>query len=209
MWVLHTLKSEWATLSNYTATDICTCATPSQKDALYQGGARAEFTVQIRLITLRLVYTLQADADRHGNGFCVGCSKSCTQAAPGKILLSSEHHWWVNNQPPGSSFLWLLSAALFLSPSLLIPCLAHYNSLTHYHALHLTCSLGDFHIQPRSMGLLLIVRLTPFTSCSLHSVSLTHLLSILLQPRFITAICQCSCLASWHILWQPIRTCCC
>lgn len=79
--------------------------------------------------------------------------------------------------PRGQRFFSIaLSSTPFLSPSLLVPRLAHYNSLTHYHPLHLTCSLWDFHIQQRSMGLFLIVRLTPFTSRSIQSLSLSLLI---------------------------------
>lgn len=73
--------------------------------------------------------------------------------------------------PGVNVFMIVLSSTLFLSLSLLVPCLPHYSSLTHYHSLHLTCSLEDFHMQPRSKCLFLVVRLTPFTSCSLHSHS--------------------------------------
>lgn len=44
-------------------------------------------------------------------------------------------------------------------------------TLTHYHTLHLSCSLWDSHIQLRSLWLFLVVRLTPFTSCGPFSLS--------------------------------------
>ena len=103
----------------------------------------------------------------------MGCSKSCTRAALGVILLSSEHHWWVNNQPPGSTFLWSRSAALcfYLPVSLII-------TLSLIITPHLTCSLCAFHIQPRSMCLFLAGRLTPCTLLAVSSVSLSHSFSV-------------------------------
>lgn len=132
-----------------------------------------------------------------------GCSKSCTKVVPvsySRANITDES----TISPQGQRSLWSLSAALCFSPPVLIPSLAHYNFLTHYHSLHPTCSFWASHIQPRSMCFFFVVRLTPFT---VRRLSLNHSLSILLQPRFITAICQCCRLTPWHILWQTACIC--
>lgn len=139
--------------------------------------------------------TLLADADRKGNVFCLGSTKSCSQVAPDIILLFSKHQRSVPRGFYGCSQQHMVSLCLSLFPVSLI---IDFALMTY--AIH--CVLSETFTFNQNLW--------ASFSWTLHkslSLSHTYSLSILLQPRFITAICQWSCLASWHILWQPICIC--